>query len=426
MPVGRDPAWRGALLDFERSSAFSGNGKGFWVGELQGGFGTVALNVSATVTPADLRIWTWSALARGAKAIHYYAWYPMSTGYESGGFGLIELDGTITERSRAAGAIARVVDRNQQLFAEARPERAQVAVVFNPLAYLVGGRQRVATPGAQSEVASIERDSWLGVYRAYFPSNVPIDYLHVNELTAEAMRPYRLVIFPYPLMIPQKSAAALRDYVSGGGALVSEARLAWNNEHGRASDIIPGLGLHEVTGTREAAVETVAGLRTALRWTAADLPGMKPGDSIPGRLYEERLQPVGPQARVAATFADGSPAAVMSQFGKGKTLTLGSYVCVAYENQQDATARRFFTSLLDWAGVERPLEVTGGEAEARMLRSGGSRLLFVFNHQDAAVEPAIGLRTPSEKMEDLVTGEAVRELRKRIPAGEVWVVKLTP
>ena len=50
-----------------RSASPAGRG-GFWIGELQAGFGTIALNVSPTVTPEDLRVWTWSALARGAKA----------------------------------------------------------------------------------------------------------------------------------------------------------------------------------------------------------------------------------------------------------------------------------------------------------------------------------------------------------------------
>ncbi|HVX66511.1 MAG TPA: beta-galactosidase, partial [Bryobacteraceae bacterium] len=127
--VDRDPGWRAALLDFTRSFGFAGKGRGFWIGELQGGFGTIALSVSPTVTTADLRVWTWSALSRGAKGICIYAWYPMSSGYESGGFGLIQLDGTLTERSRAAGEVARVVDRNQKLFLDARPLRAQAAVV---------------------------------------------------------------------------------------------------------------------------------------------------------------------------------------------------------------------------------------------------------------------------------------------------------
>ncbi|MBI4890816.1 MAG: beta-galactosidase, partial [Acidobacteria bacterium] len=131
--VDRDPLWRGALLDFTRSFGFADGRNGFVIGELQSGFGTIALNVSPEVTPQDLRIWAWSALARGAKGIHFYAFYPMSTGYESGGFGMIQLDGSLTERARAAGAVARTVDAHRQLFLDARPPRAQVAVIYNPL-----------------------------------------------------------------------------------------------------------------------------------------------------------------------------------------------------------------------------------------------------------------------------------------------------
>ena len=109
----------------------------------------------------------------------------MSTGYESGGFGLVRLDGTLTARARTAGGIARLVDRHAPLFLGARPVPAQVAVVYNPLAHFVGGRQRAAAYGGpQGEVAGIERDSLLGVYRALFPTNVPLDFVHADTLTA--------------------------------------------------------------------------------------------------------------------------------------------------------------------------------------------------------------------------------------------------
>src|SRR5687768_3319553 len=65
--VDRDVTWRAALLDFTRSFAYDEGRPGFWVGELQGGFGTISVNVSPTVTPDDLKIWTWTALSRGAK-----------------------------------------------------------------------------------------------------------------------------------------------------------------------------------------------------------------------------------------------------------------------------------------------------------------------------------------------------------------------
>src|SRR5687768_16383922 len=227
--VDRDVPWRAALLDFTRSFGYDQGRNGFWIGELQGGFGTIALNVSPTVTPEDLRIWTWSAIARGAKGINYYAWYPMSSGYESGGFGLNHLDGTITDRAKLAGSIARVVDQHQAMLLDARPPRAEVAIVYNPLAHFVGGRQRAAAYGGpQGEVVGIERDSLLGVHRALFPRNVPLDYVHIRHLSNDKLRQYKLVIFPYPLMLPEESARLLAGYVRDGGTLVAEARLAWN------------------------------------------------------------------------------------------------------------------------------------------------------------------------------------------------------
>jgi beta-galactosidase len=433
-PVGRDVPWRAALMDFARSS---GKGRGFWVGELQGGFGTIALRVSATVTPDDLRVWTWTALSRGAKGINFYAWYPMSSGYESGGYGLIQLDGTITERSRAAGEIARVVDRNQKLFLDARPPKAEVAIVYNPMVHFVGGRQRAfSSPGAQGEVSGIERDSLLGTYRALFPTNVPVDFVHINEATAAELKPYRLVIFPYPLMMPGRAATELAGYVRAGGALVSEARLGWNNEQGWAAETIPGLGLHEVMGCRETAIQTTPDNRTELTWTADGIPGLKPGDRLPGRLYEETIEPVGAQSRVIAKHTNGAPGAVISSFGAGKTLTIGTYVGIAYEAQQDPAIQRLFTGLLEWAGVTRPVESSAADTEVRWLESGSDRIVFIFHHADKPSDVPVALSMPPGNWTavDLQSGRGVELTRsgasvrfgKRLGPSEVWVLRLSP
>jgi beta-galactosidase len=413
--VDRDVEWRGALLDFARSFGFARGGRGFWIGELQAGFGTIALNVSPTVTPEDLRVWTWSALARGAKAICTYAYYPMSTGYESGGFGLVRLDGTLTERARVAGGIARLVGARSSLFLAARPPQPQVAVVYNPLAHFVGGRQRTtAYAGPQGEVAGIERDSLLGVYRALFPSNVTLDFVHAGHLKAADLRPYRLVVMPYPLMMKAAAAAELREYVREGGSLVLEARAGWNDERGRAAETIPGLGLSEVVGARETDVQTVEKGKAAL---VADegLPGLGKGEVLPGRWYEETLEPAAPGTRVVARFASGAPAAVVSSFGKGKALALGSYVCGGYVSQPGETGRRFFEGLLDWAGVSRPVAVAGDPVEVRLLESGREHLVFVFNHAPTPAAATVTLRVP-------LGGRAVLDLAKE---GEALAVKPT-
>ena len=330
---------------------------------------------------------------------------------------MIRLDGSLTDRSKAAGEIARAVDRNQQLFSSAHPPKAEVAIVYNPLSYMVGGRQRAATTyGPQSEAAGIERDSMLGVYRAWFPSNVPVDFIHIHRLKASDLRQYKLIYLPYPLMLPSASAREIAEYVRNGGALIAEARLGWNNENGRAAEVIPGMGLDQVMGCREKAVQSIPGGRTELV--------LENGDRVPARLYEETLEPAGSQARVTAHFPDGNAAAIESTFGKGKTMALGSYVSAPFQQQPSAAAQKFFLSLLDWAGVSRPVRSTGDPVEVRWLDAGATKLVFVFNHQNKAV--SAGIQSPSGRATDLMTGKRVSLDALRLQPQQVAVLELKP
>jgi beta-galactosidase len=320
----------------------------------------------------------------------------MSTGYEAGGFGLIHLDGRITERAREAGEVAQVISRNQDLFLNARPPGAEVAVVYNPLSHFVGGRQRAtAYGGPQGEVAGIERDSMLGAHRALFDLNIPVDFVHAGDITAESLKQYRLVLLVYPAMLPSRTVAELKSYVESGGALYAEARAGWQNERAAASEIIPGMGLHEVLGCRETDVQTGPKGRTSIRITGL-------GDTVPGRWFEETLEPLGGNAKAVATFADGRIAGVESRFGKGRTVTLGSFLAAAYAATPEPAAERYFRSLVEWAGVRIPKPTP---LEVRTLESGEERIVFVFNHTKAGASAEIQGR----EAVDLRTGERLRE-----------------
>ena len=69
------------------------------------------------------------------------------------------------------------------------------------------------------------------------------------------------------------------------------------------------------------------------------------------------MQPTSPDARVLARFASGAGAAVESRYGKGRTLTLGSYVSAGFVSQPQDATRRFFGGLLEWAGVRAPVAI---------------------------------------------------------------------
>lgn len=67
---------RAVAVDFTRSMNLK-NG-GFCIGELQGGFGVRGTIVGDPITPEDHRNWLWSILAKGARSVNIYAYYPMS------------------------------------------------------------------------------------------------------------------------------------------------------------------------------------------------------------------------------------------------------------------------------------------------------------------------------------------------------------
>jgi beta-galactosidase len=424
------PYWMlAAGLDFTRSAGHS-LGKGFWIGELQAGQGSTGMRIVDPVTAHDEEYWMWQVIAHGAREIALYAWYPMSSGFESNGYGLIDLDGTLTDRARAAGATARIIESNGASLEAAEPAPAQVAILYDRLSYMVGGSQP-----SLSTLGNAERDSLLGAYRAFFEKQVPVDFVDPAAQNGEHLGQYKILFLPYPVMLSQSVAAEVRDYIAGGGTLVAEARLAWNDERGFASPVIPGFGLDQVFGAREERIRPEAEPRLVIEGSA-NLPGLKRGDSVAAAAFEEDLRPL-EGGRVLARFAGGEPAIVEKAYEKGRAILIGSLAGLAYQRSHDASTRELFLSLAQAAGVTPEVEVTGegtSELEVRRLASANRQFVFVFNHASAAADAAISIRLPWRVKEarDLVAGQAVpvqvrgdeTVLRKELAPDAMWVVGL--
>ncbi|MBN2206900.1 MAG: beta-galactosidase [Candidatus Aminicenantes bacterium] len=430
------PTYRSSGLDFVRSMGIA-NG-GFYIGELQAGYGVFGMKMSQPVVAADTRDWMWSTVAYGARAVNIYAYFPMSTGYEAGGYGLVELDGKVTERAEAGGRIAKVITDNMDLFLKAQPAGADIAILYNPLAHMIGGQQAYTGEGQTVGVNSLS-ESLQGVHRAYFERNIPVDFLHVRDLGTPRAAGYKLLIAPYPVMMSLPHVEALVDYVRAGGTLVTEARCGWVDEKGFSSPVIPGGGLHEVLGCRE--VELTPLPKTgAIEIKAADeaIPLLKPGDRLDGLFFEEGFDVFGAKSRVLAAFGDGRPAIVAAPFGKGRAVIVGSFLGSAYHHFQNPANGRFFAGLADWVGAGRAVEVSspdpGALIESRVLVGPGYRLLFGFNRGETAARssfalPALGKTTAARDLETgaaavvrLSGGKAI--LEKTLGPREAWIVVL--
>lgn len=394
-------------IDFSRC-ANRPNG-GFYVGELQAGFGTRGVVVGDPVTADDHRIWLWSAVAGGARGVNLFSYYPMASGYESGGYGLVELDGALTERAKESGRIAVAIDRHKDLFLRSRPVQARIALLYNPLAQMVGGEQNCGPANAL-------RDSLAGYWRIFREANIPVDFIHRTDLEQGRLEGYRLLVLPFPVMFTAEAARGLKQFVERGGCAVAEARLGWNDDRGFASEVIPGMGLSEVFGVRENSVKMddriamnpVEGGHPLLEGLAVDaqLEGCFFGESI--ALRQER------QVHLLARFKDGSPAAAASSFGKGKTLYIGSFLGLASHQSPHEANTHFILNLLRWAEIAAPLRIEThgaepGEIDLRIQEHPEGLLLFALNHAHAHRRISLVLQAQDPPL------DAVRELTEEVP-----------
>lgn len=418
-----------AGLDFTRSAGHS-RGKGFWIGELQAGQGATGMRIADPVTGHDEQYWMWQAIAHGAREIAVYAWYPMSSGFESNGYGLINLDGTVTERARAAGQVAATLSRKGQELLSSSPAPAQVAILYNRLSYMVGGSQP-----SLSKLGNAERDSLLGLYRVFFEQNIPVDFVAASDLAQNRLAQYKILFLPYPVMLSQDVAEGVRHYVEAGGTAVAEARLAWNDARGFASDVIPGAGLAEVFGAREQLIRPAEKVEFTTE-ASAELPGLPAHITVPGEAFEEQLEPLA-GGRVLARFADGSPAMIAKTAGKGRAVLIGSFVALAYHEHHDPAAKQLLLALARGAGVVPRVEVSGsgaGEVEVRRLLGKDQQIILVFNHAEASADASIAVHLPwavkqaRELQNDAPVNfqqkNGLATFQKHLAAGETWVFSL--
>ena len=383
------------VLAMDLTASMTG-GRGFYVGELQSGFGVHGTTIGSEVTSSDLEMWTWGMVSRGARAINYYAFYPMNAGYESGGYGMIQLDGTLTERSRRVGEAAKKIEANADLLLQVKPKQAEVAIVFSPLVPLLGGYDEEDSRNAIHKALA-------GYHRMFFERNLPVEVLSSRELAGRDLQKYKLIVLPYPLMMTNDEAAALKEYVSKGGHLFVEARPGWVNEDGHAEATVPGFGWTEMCGVKESSIEPAKEVK--VKWGDAEFTGTS---------FAEHFTLLDEKAHAVATFVDGTPAGYEHAYGKGSVILLGTFAGQSNETKP-APMNALGGILAKWARLTEPELKARALVELREMDAEKGSFVFLFNHGEkmAEVEFATYLARPTVNVREILTGETTKVEGKR-------------
>jgi len=360
------PHHMGVALDASRSSCES-RGKPFWIGELQTGHGVTGLRFGEPVDKNDVERWAWLAVSRNAKGLNYYAWLPMSCGYEVSGFGLVEYDGTVNERAIAAGNVARTITENTEIFVDSRPLPAEVAILYN-----IESHKALACLRAES--AELIRKDIFGMYKALMDMGMNIDFLHITDLSGDLSR-YKLILIPFSITLDEMSAQAIKRYVANGGTVLADGRIGWMKEDGSLSLKIPGQGLDELFGCEELWMKE---LKEQITFKEKDL-------SISACRY---LSTYRVTTGSGVAFFQGQPVIVENKYFSGRAIMVGTLLGVGYEETRNPDNLELVRRTASECGIQRKYSIharTGDRSglEIRLSTApSGKILLFVFNHQN--------------------------------------------
>jgi len=400
---GTEPwkTWYG--VDINRAAA---RGKPFWHAERQGGplwlqpqpigrdkeDGRVA-------EPEDIRIWSMTSLAGGARGMLNLRWRPLLDGPLFGAFGAYGMDGSRTLRSEMQSAIGKWAnDPAQAALWEAKPVRGEIGILVvretQEWDYLLNhDRKEKPYPAAM----------W-GAYRGFLDNGLQPDWVHIDDIDA-----YDFLYFPYPIMFTAEQADRLTVWVERGGTLIAEACPGYFGDRGHVGQIQPNMGLDAVFGARENEVEFMPDIGDRIR---LDLDGVKVDGG--GLLQSYRLTSGSERGR----FADGRLAIVENSFGQGRTLLIGTNPSVAYYNTNGKANGSFFAALIAWSGRQKHVTLANGRLFGRVHRGENGSFLWLINPTREAQSTQVTL---AEDLGKLKPGPAAWPLTHVYEGGSIDV-----
>jgi beta-galactosidase GanA len=357
-----DPVEHLMNLDTARAAAA---GKPFWQTELQGGRGRRA-GVASTPHPRPqvVTLEMWNALAAGACGVLFWQWRPELLGPESPGYGLCALDGSPTARSRAVADFAALVKSSPELFTSA-PAPAAIGLIVS--------RRTAIHAFATDRTMDIYRQSVMGAYRLLIDADLPVEFLHEDEIERSGAPSHlRSIYHPMPTVVGETLAERLAEWVQAGGSLVSEAAPGAYDERGWHRSEAPPATLRRLFGVRSIETDAVPG----------EIAFAIGQSRLSGAWMREAIELTG--ASKIGFFDDGEVAVTSHKFGAGEAIWIGACPSVGYHLRRDASTRAAIAALLP---ARRPSLVRWVDpAPGLMLRphilSNGAETAFALNWSD--------------------------------------------
>ncbi len=401
--------WNSISLRFDYIRGVSKE-KEFWAAEFQGGPAVGFLHKGRTPTKEDIRRWVLTALSTGISGLSFWNHRVEISWQEAYGFGLLPLEGNITDRAKEAGDLSKAINKYGEFFKKSNVAESQAAIFINEdLYHFCEGTPITSwdTYSLTNNLSSHLTHTIRGIYKMLWEEGILVDFVEEKEIKTGEMEKYKVIILPFPLAISDELMERLRDYVNSGGVLISEACPGRYDKHGFARPGEINSVAEQLFGVQHKDVilcqEPEENHWTPTEWSYGEIllptrftgTGVFNGHSVLANLYVESFSL---KEAIPILLNGEDITGVVNRYGKGKVYLIGTFLGHAGATYEDKPTQNFIVKLITDAGVKQ-------EKCGKLLRR--KRILndkeawFLINPTADTISEAIDFRDFA-KVEDLL------------------------
>jgi beta-galactosidase len=340
--------------------------------------------------PGQLTLWAMQSVAQGADFISFFRWRTCTVGSEIYWHGILDYD------NRDNRKLAEVKDFYQKFKSIDAVCGAKNMAAF----VLIKDYDNEWDTEVDVWHRRIAEKSEKEIFIASELYHTPYDIVYLQEDSELSdLTEYPVAIYPHPVIMDERRARLLREYVEQGGVLVIGCRSGYKDMNGRCVMMSqPGL-LQQITGSdvRDFTFESPA---EDTVW--AKLQGYKEKETIEMPIFNDILEPLDGTEVLAVygnSYYAGKAAVTEKKLGNGKAIHFGS-----------TFSKKNLNWIFEYLEVKEPFAdvIDAPETlEVVMREKDGKYYLFVLNFQNCDV----GF-TLKKKARFMYTGEETKGEQK--------------
>jgi len=351
--------------------------KNFWIMEEQCSYLTRE-DITPTLSPGEMRLWTYQCYAYGAEAVVYFRWRACSFGIEQFHSGILQHDGTNKSISyKEAAQIGSEIHRIGPQFEDSR--------VVSPVAIVYDYDNIWANYySCQERPMYSYLDEILRFYKAVRKKGINVDIVKPTDDLSK----YKAVIAPLMYIVTDEAENNIKRYVEEGGIFIAGFRFGIKDIHSNmVKSVLPGK-LKKLFGI---SIYTWDNLRKRKVEVKDDEGNIYQADTFADLITLEEAKAI---AKYDSDWYTGYAAATVNTFGKGRAYYVG---CGLPQSFYD----RFIEKVLKGLALESikapdEVEITTREKE-------GKRFIFVMNFSDKPSRIFLG-----EEHTELIKGKRLK------------------